>query len=94
MSLQEMTSTTTISVPERSGNIHACAVKNMTCHVFPSKLNCTGVGVGYCGSKCFVLNFPILFLFTKNCYQEDDFQIWLLSSTVFKLFQVMPLFLQ
>jgi len=41
----------------KNGGIHACAVRNMTCHVFPSKLNCTGVGVGYCGSKKIFLKF-------------------------------------
>lgn len=34
-----------------------CVVRNMTCSEFPSKLNCSGIGVGHCGSKRFLLYF-------------------------------------
>ena len=47
----EMFTETTTLAANVSVSPHSCVVKNMTCARFPTKLNCSGIGVGHCGSE-------------------------------------------
>merc|ERR1740128_759653 len=55
-----------------------CKVWNMTCYQFPSRHNCTGIGIGHCGSSSDML----AFIFTPTVIVISLFSLTMIGALV------------